>query len=390
MITRENIRDLANFECPEGCAISFYFQPGTPQNKSHREEAILVKDLVREAMREAEKAGRNGSTRSDLERIVAAAERLHGNHARGRAIFACGSRKLWQEFDVPPRLPATKLFVNRRFHLRPLAAIGDALSRTCVLVVDRSQARIFEMWLDEVNEKEKFTNDLPRRGRGDGWGGYDAGHAERHVGNEAMQFFKQMAGRLRELPEGGYERFWIGCREEIWPLIEPHLHPYVQQRLAGHFHADPAAVTADEIRKQVDRLTGEQAANRRRDLVRAVIADFSRDGRGALGLKRVLQALETREAQMLLLSERFSAAGAQCSNCGHLDAGVPAKCPLCGHAAAEFEDISDAVVARAVQNGIEVVYVKDEPEMAELSRYDGIAARLRFRADQNTEVRKAG
>jgi len=390
MITRENIRDLANFECPEGCAVSFYFQPRTPQNKSHREEAILVKDLVREAMREAEKSGRNGSPRADLERIAALAEGLRGNHARGRAIFACASKNLWQEFDLPPRLPETRLFVNRRFHLKPLAAIGDALSRTCVLVIDRTRARIFELWLDEVTEKEDFINSLPRRGRSDGWGGYDAGHAERHVGNEAMQFFKQMSDRLRELQEAGYERFWIGCREETWPEIEHHLHPYVQQRLAGHFSADPATVTGEEIRRQVDQLTEQQAAGRRRDLVRGVIAESSRDARGALGLKRVLEALETREAQILLLSEKFSAAGAQCPNCGHLDAGVPANCALCGHPASEFDDISDAVLARAVQNGIEVVYIKDEPEMAELSRYDGIAALLRFRADQNTEMRKAG
>ena len=51
MITREEIRRLAQVQSTEGGAISFYFQPQTPQNKSHREEAILVKDLVRDALR---------------------------------------------------------------------------------------------------------------------------------------------------------------------------------------------------------------------------------------------------------------------------------------------------------------------------------------------------
>mgnify|MGYP006187185171 CR=1 FL=1 len=70
MITRENIRELAEFQSAEGTAISFYYQPETPQNKSHRGEAILVKDLVREALRDAETRGRNGKARADLERIV--------------------------------------------------------------------------------------------------------------------------------------------------------------------------------------------------------------------------------------------------------------------------------------------------------------------------------
>ena len=64
MITREDIRELAQFQSEngEGCALSFYFQPQTPQNKSHKEEAILAKDLVRNALHEAEKEGKNGGT----------------------------------------------------------------------------------------------------------------------------------------------------------------------------------------------------------------------------------------------------------------------------------------------------------------------------------------
>ena len=46
MITRDDIRELANFHSPEACAVTFYYQPATPLNKSHREDAILLKDLV--------------------------------------------------------------------------------------------------------------------------------------------------------------------------------------------------------------------------------------------------------------------------------------------------------------------------------------------------------
>src|SRR5207302_8816489 len=92
MITREDIRELAQFQSEngEGCALSFYFQPQTPQNKSHKEEAILAKDLVRNALREAEKNGKNGGTRADLQRILEIAGNLRGNQAKAKAIFACG------------------------------------------------------------------------------------------------------------------------------------------------------------------------------------------------------------------------------------------------------------------------------------------------------------
>ena len=41
MMTREDIRELASFQAEaEACAVSFYFQPGTPENRSHKAEAF--------------------------------------------------------------------------------------------------------------------------------------------------------------------------------------------------------------------------------------------------------------------------------------------------------------------------------------------------------------
>jgi len=387
MITRDIIRELAGFRCENGAAVSFFYQPHTPQNKSHRGEAIAVKDLVRNALREHAQDGANSSLRADLERILDVAERLHGNHARAKAIFACAAQNFWQEFDLPPKLPQTRLFLNQRFHVKPLTALADSLARTGVVVLDRSQARFFQVWLDEIQELEKINNDLPRRGRSDGWAGYDAGHAERHVDHEAMQFFKRMANRLQDLYEGGAEKFIIGCRDETWPEVEPHLHPYVRQRLVARFPSDPATVTEDEVRKHAERLLDEDSSARRQRLLQEVAGEANRNGRGAVGLKRVLLALETGEAQILLLSETFSAPGTRCTNCGHVDGSMANTCAVCNRPVEELDDISDVIITQAIERGVETVCMQGEPE---LSRYEGIAALLRFRADQNTEVKKAG
>src|SRR5579872_24290 len=97
MITREDIRQLSQIESPSACAVSFYFQPQTPHDKSHREEVILVKDLVRESLRKAERNGNHAALREDLQKILAVAEQLHGNHSRGRVIFACKEQGIWRE-----------------------------------------------------------------------------------------------------------------------------------------------------------------------------------------------------------------------------------------------------------------------------------------------------
>src|SRR5215468_5919068 len=156
MITREEIRQLAQVESPAACAISFYFQPKTPQDKSHREEAILIKDLVRDTLRKAERIGNQVALREDLRKILDIAERLHGNHSRGRAVFACREQGIWRELDVPPRLGRCQIKVDSRFHLRPLVAALGGASLSCIGLLNRQKARIFEMAGEEIREKPEM------------------------------------------------------------------------------------------------------------------------------------------------------------------------------------------------------------------------------------------
>jgi peptide subunit release factor 1 (eRF1) len=388
MINREELRQLAQVDSPENSAVTFYFQPQTPQNKSHREEQIQVKDLVREALRRAEKNGNNTGLRADLKRIQELAGQLHGNHARGKAVFACSAQAIWHEFDLPKRLKRTQLYVANRFHMRPLAAVAASAPRCCVAVVDRERARLFELWMDEVREQAEIVDPLPRTGRSSGPGGYDAGHVERHVENSAMRHFKNVAQRLQELHNTHVcDTFVVGCREDVWSQLEPHLHTYVRQKLLGRFTVDPAVVTADQVREQGQRLLEERSTSERQGLMREVLGGAQRNGRGKVGLRGVLEALEQGEVQTLLFGEAFYASGSECANCGHLDSNVVETCPACGQGTRELEDVTDAILRRALDANIAVVYIGPDPEFEKAGK---IGALLRFRADQAKSGKMAG
>ena len=384
MITRQDIRELAQFEVngDQAYALSFYFQPHTPQNRSHRGEAILAKDLVRRALREAEKNGKNDGARSDLDRILQLAENLHGNQARAKAVFACASRNFWREFDLPLQLAGTQLLVNRRFHLKPLAQLLGAQPRLWVALVDRQRARFFELRLDELKEREGLFRTPPlRQGRGDGYAGYEGGHAQRRVQDEALHHFKEVAEHLQgALEKEMFEKLIIGCQDANWHELELQLHPYVKQRLLGRFAADVSKMTNDQIREHASRTLRESLDQRRRELVKEVLDQAKSNSRGVTGLRRVLRSLELGEVQALLIGENFSHAAVECVSCGHLDAHLVRNCPACGRETRELEDVCDAIIPVAIRRDIELFYVKDDPE------FDGagnIAALLRFRADQS-------
>jgi peptide subunit release factor 1 (eRF1) len=202
-----------------------------------------------------------------------------------------------------------------------------------------------------------------------------------------MHWYKHLAERMREFQESGYDRCLFGCRDENWPEFEPYLHPYVRQRFVGRFAIDPATATIGQVRELGEALYNQFRANRRASLVREAVGGAQRNGRGAVGLRRVLQALETGEVQTLLLARSFKAPAVQCSNCGHMDSHSVKECAVCGRETLELEDVSDALIRTAMRKGIEIIHIPDHPDLIAAG---GVGAVLRFRADQNTEGKKAG
>jgi hypothetical protein len=395
MITREQVRELAQFEDPGACALSFYFQPAAPRNKAHKEDAILAKDLAREALRQLESnhntKGKNNkekceSARADLDRIVRLAHDLRGsglrgNGARAKAVFACSAQGFWREYDLPPQLGGTQLVVNRRFHLKPVAQLLGAFPGLGVALLDRHRARMFDLRLGELTEHEGFFHPLTRRGRGDGFAGYDGGHAERRVADEARHHFKFVAEFLKDaLEKGTFDRWILGCQETHWSQFEPQLHPYVSQKLLGRFSADVAHVRREEIRAQAERIFADSQQARCSEAVRETISQARGNGRGVTGLRRVLRSLELGEVQTLVLGDHYLAQAVECTGCGHLDAHLVSFCPVCGRETREVVDVAEAILPRVIRHDIELFYVKDDPE---LDKVGNIAALLRFRSEKN-------
>jgi peptide chain release factor subunit 1 len=383
MMTRDEIRELAAFEADEtkgACALSFYFQPDPPQDRSHRREAIVAKDVVKQALKSVAAQGKNGPLHADLNRVLDLATNLHG-HARGRAVFACSARNFWKEFDLPPRLGATRIYLQPHFQLKPLASLLGAQPGLCVAMVDRQRARFFDLRLDDLRENQAIVHMLSRSGASYGYNGYEGGHAERRVAEEALQHFKAVSERLRNDREKGlWERLIVGCQESNWPEFEAHLHPYVRQRVIGRFSADVASVAPEEIRDRANSVLNQWIVEQGRTKASEALNLAKANGRGVTGLRRVLQALETGEVQSIFLNENYSAHAVECTNCSHLDAHMIPTCVACGKPTRELSDVSDAIIPIAIRRDIELFYLKDH---AELDRAGNIAALLRFRADQN-------
>jgi hypothetical protein len=382
-MTRNEIRELAAFQADETkreCALSFYFQPDPPQDRSHRREAIVAKDVVKQALRSSAAKGKNGSLHADLDRVLDLAINLRG-HALGRAVFACSAQNFWREYELPLQLGGTNIYLQSKFQLKPLAVLLGAQPALCVAMVDRQRARFFDLRLDDLCEKGAIVHMLSRSGSSYGYNGYEGGHAERRVAEEALQHFKAVAERLRtDFEKGIWERLIVGCQDPNWPEFESHLHPYVKERLVSRFSADVASVSNEEIRNHAGTVLKRWIKERANTKASEAVHLAKAHGRGVTGLRRVLQALEAGEVQSIFLGENYSAQAVQCPHCGHLDAHLIASCVACGHRTRELADVCDAIIPIAIRRDIELFHLKEHED---LDGAGNIAALLRFRSDQS-------
>jgi peptide subunit release factor 1 (eRF1) len=389
MISRDELRELASFECgePNQFAISFYFEAAPPQDKSHRQEVIRAKDMVRRTLQELQLNGQNREAVADLERIFQLAESMHASQARTKAVFACRPHHLWREFDLPAVGAPSKLFVNRRFHLKPLAPIFSEHPRLWVALIDRQRARFLEIHFDQMSTAAELTTALARRGRSDGYAGYDGGHAQRHAEDEMRRHFRATAELLRSASERKqFETFVVGCQDVNWPDIESQLHPSLRKKLLGRFSADLSSRTEDQTRAEAERIVRESLDEHHHNLIREAIEEAKGHGRGVTGLRRVLRSVELGEVETILMARDFAARAVECVACRHLDSHLVSYCPLCGRATRQLEDVCEALVPTAIRSNIGLVLV---PSDEAFDRVGNIAALLRFRADRNTNDLRA-
>jgi peptide subunit release factor 1 (eRF1) len=388
MITREDLRQLADFESRgKEFAISFYFQPGVPQDKSHREEAIQAKDLVRKTIQELELKVRHQEAVEDLQRILRIAETLHGNERQAKVLFSCSDRGIWREFDVPQASFSTRLFVNRRFHLKPLAALFSEYPKLWLALADRQNARVLELEFGHTRQQLSITNPIPRHGRSDGFGGYDAGHAQRHKEDEVRKHFRELAEFLKNgTQRRQFDAIVFGCNDVNWPELQAQLHPDVAKKTLGQFSGEITAMSDDRAACEAFRVAHGTLRKHHYSLLGETLNEARANGRGVTGLRRVLRAMEQGEVDTLLMSQDYSARAVECTNCRHLDSHVVRYCPVCGRATRQLEDVCEALVPIAVRYNLGLVLL---PRDETLDKIGNIAALLRFRADRNTNQLRA-
>ena len=378
-ITLDELQGLASFWTDARDAISVYFKAPEPSELAHREEPIFAKDQIKQKL--GTLRGNTQADRADVQRIIESIAAMKGNAGRTKVIFACKSKGIWRELDVPGDF-GCRIDVGSNFTLAPLIAQQQGRRRYCIALADRNRARLLLLEAREISEHSQVLDEDKEKIRTTGT--RKSVHLERKKEEDARRHFTFIAEHLLHFYEHrDFDCLIIGCRDDVWPDIEAELHPDLKRILVGRFTCDPGAATREEIEEKSQALIDAKDRAEELRVVERTMGGFASNSLGAVGLHEVIDALEKGEVRTLLWvgkPDGEQRSGSLCESCGHLEAQELHACTLCGAKMRLFPNAEEALLRHALGRSIEV----REMHYTKLPMPDRIAAWLRFRADTNT------
>ena len=145
--------------------------------------------------------------------------------------------------------------------------------------------------------------------------------------------------------------------------------------LAGTFEGEPSenqAIILEKAKKIINDFENDNTSA----LISRLIDELEPQGLGVLGLKKTIDALLSDNIKTLVYLEDYTARGYVCPACGFLTLKLAQKCPYCENLLLNFNDIVDEIVESALNQGSEIVQVKEHEKLKDSGK---IGAILRYK-----------
>jgi peptide chain release factor subunit 1 len=372
MLTQEHLEALQVFDGRGELVLSAYLDLD-PARHVRRSFRIAFEDLVKQAREQLPGPAREGLAAE----AARAQEWLESQAPRGTglALFACTPRGLRQVHVLHVRVMDHLVFEPRP-DVAPLLELLDEYERYAVALVDKETARLFSVFLGEIEETSAFTDSVP--GKHDRGGLSQAKyqhHHDVHVHWHLKRVAQELAGLLRRRR---FDRLILAGPDEATSELRRLLPRALAHRLVAVVPAKASAGAAEileltlGVERGVERKVEERQLGELLDMAGPA-------GRATVGVTATLDALWADLVQTLVLAHRDGVVGSECPNCGRLEQGRVASCPACGKAMTPVHDLFHRAMARAREQAASVEVVHGAAARRLLDVGEGLGAVLRYR-----------
>jgi peptide chain release factor subunit 1 len=267
-----------------------------------------------------------------------------------------------------------RIVVDATPWVRPMLALLEDYPRAVVVVVDRANARMWEYFVEELEELGGLSDPTLRKPNYGGWYGLEERRVENKAETLERKHFRRVADHLLHLFLGGtYDVLVVGGHpDEVARFVE-FLPAQVRPKLAGTFTIDPGTMTKADLKHRAREIVETHERATEAALVEDVLGLAAAGGLATTGLASCLWAGSVLAIQHLLVQDEAVAPGVVCDECGWLGL-TGEECPVSGDKTRPTDDVVDELTTSVIDHSGTVTHVETETALAEHTT----AARLRF------------
>jgi peptide chain release factor subunit 1 len=386
-----NLAQIESFHPVRGHTLSLYLDTD-PTRGSRRNLRAQIEDVlrpIRSELPDARAAAELDAATATLARELEALNPV----PRAVAAFSCPESGFVQIVPLPePVVPTAHWQPSPR--LKELVAAIDEHERTIVVLVDRERARIYRVFMGQIEE----VADLERSSdRGD-----EPGRANREARGGPRGSVTPMGHGQRS---GDQRHEWHVRRhlERVLTVIRDKGSLAADRMLVGGAKDtvhELLALMPSRVRARARLISGLNAGDARAEVLARVMEAQERAEREAeeelvdnllerdrshsvFGPAPVMEAVSDAHVHTLVYGAGVEAAGCECDVCGWLMSGpVPDTCPRCGGPMRAVPDLVERMVHRVLESGGRIEEVRG-PASRTLEYKGGVAALLRYQPSTN-------
>ena len=362
-IVQQDLQELVDFQSEAPPVVSLYLNgdPATGTKEAHR---LALRGLLKKALAE-------GASPKDVEAIERYFDFAYDWQAKGAVVFTCKEQGFWRTYPLDVPTP-NQVFVGRRPYLKPLIRLLDAYGRYGVILVDQEGARLF---LFEMGRLQEATGTLGEEVKRHKQGGFAAARFQRRADEQAAQNLRHAAELATEFFQASEcPRLILAGTPQTASQFQEFLPKAHQAKVVGTLSLDILASEAEVRDRSLDLIQQVDRAREAR-LVEQMVTTAAKGGPAVLGLADTLMALQEQRVHILLVAEGYAQMGYRCRQCAYVGADHTPSCPICGGPMEEVEDVVDTAIRRAIDLGVEVEVVHENPAIAQAGH---IGALLRY------------
>jgi peptide chain release factor subunit 1 len=373
MLNRDDIAKIAKIKGNGNYFVSCYLNVD-PVHNTKSDYLIHIKNMLKESIEGLEKDIRK-KVKPDLDKIDSYIFANKRTFKKGIALFSSIKADFWKEFHFSVSLK-NEIIIDRAPYIKPLLNLMDFYPRYVVMIIDKESARLFAVYLGEIQEyREIFTENVPGRHKKGGWFSLSERSFERHIDYHVNLHIKDVIKQLEKmLVSGDISRLVVGGSEETLARARSLFPKQIADMTIGTFQINLTA-RVNEVLSKVSRVI-DTYENKEKSLhVEDLLTRTLKKENAVLGLDNVLGALQEGRIMKLLYLKDYKNSGYCCQGCGFLTSQYIEQCPYCKKNVIKVDYIIDLAAQKAIEQGavVEVIHGNEKLEQS-----GNIGALLRY------------